>query len=192
MNRQNQQSSRTADDEITYFDFISTGVGYLNRVREVKPKGGGRKSEPYLACRINVIVGPSNDVEYREFDLRVVGRQAFEAMDIIDQHRQGDNDRIVVTFRAGDARPEDYTVSRTDSRGNAEPQRRFCLKGRLLQIMSAKINGVPIPLPQVDRPVEAGLNPSADDEDRGYGSAAYEEAEEASPRNVNAQPRRAA
>lgn len=191
MNRQNQQTSRTSDDEITYFDFISTGVGYLNRVREVNPRGGGRKSEPYLACRINVIVGPSNDVEYREFDLRVVGRQALEAMEIIDQHRKSDNDRIVVTFRAGDARPEDYTISRTDARGNAEPQRRFCLKGRLLQIMSAKINGVPISLPQVERPAEPVLLASSDLGDQGRESSSHQ-VDEAPRRAGNTQQRRAA
>lgn len=148
-----QQSSNQQASEVTYFDFISTGIGYLNRVREVTPKHG-RRGDTYTACTINVIVGPSDAVEYREFDMRVVGSQAFEALNIIDQARQGDNDKIIVTFRAGDARPEDYTFQRKDSRsGEVEPVRRFKLKGRLLQIMSAKINGVPLELPQVERPV---------------------------------------
>jgi len=36
----------TPSNEKSYFDLHISGIGYLNRIREVKPK----KGEPFLAC----------------------------------------------------------------------------------------------------------------------------------------------
>lgn len=147
MQKQNRQSQAAQQSEVSYFDFTCSGIGYLNRIRDVNPRQG----KPYVACTINVLVGPSNEVSYREFDMRVVGKQALEAVDIIYNAMQNDKDKVVVSFRAGDARPESYTIRKRDERGNEQPEVRYCLKGRLLQIMSAKINGQPVELPQIEQ-----------------------------------------
>ena len=57
----------TTSSEKSYFDLHITGLGYLNRIREVKPK----KGEPFLACDIAALNGPSNAPEYRRFEVRV-------------------------------------------------------------------------------------------------------------------------
>ena len=46
----------TTSSEKTYFNLHITGLGYLNRIREVTPK----KGESFLACDIAAINGPSN------------------------------------------------------------------------------------------------------------------------------------
>src|SRR3546814_7495640 len=62
----------TTSNEKSYFDLHITGLGYLNRIREVKPK----KGDAFLACDIAALNGPSDDVSYVRFDTRVSGSEA--------------------------------------------------------------------------------------------------------------------
>ena len=62
----------TTSNEKSYFDLHITGLGYLNRIREVKPK----KGDSFLACDIAALNGPSDDVSYVRFDARVSGSEA--------------------------------------------------------------------------------------------------------------------
>ncbi len=55
--------------QTTFFNLHVEGVGYLNRVRTVDPKRG----EAFLACDINALNGPADDVSYTRFDCRVSG-----------------------------------------------------------------------------------------------------------------------
>lgn len=57
----------TTSTDKSYFDLHITGLGYLNRIREVKPK----KGDAFLACDIAALNGPSDDVAYVRFDTRV-------------------------------------------------------------------------------------------------------------------------
>ncbi|KPW43958.1 hypothetical protein ALO95_00689 [Pseudomonas syringae pv. antirrhini] len=54
----------TTSNEKSFFDLHITGLDYLNRIREVKPK----KGSPFLACDIAALNGPSDDVSYVRFD----------------------------------------------------------------------------------------------------------------------------
>ncbi|MFZ5525875.1 MAG: DUF3577 domain-containing protein [Pseudomonadota bacterium] len=145
-NRTSNASSPRANEEVTFFDLITSGIGYLNRIREVQPNDG----DPYTCCKINALVGPSNKVAYREIDLRVVGTQALEALDIIDQAIPNKDAKVIVCFRMGDAKPDSYVIQADDGRGNQRPKTRFCIKGRLLKITSCKIDGQVIDLPGLD------------------------------------------
>ena len=62
----------TTSTDKSYFDLHITGLGYLNRIREVKPK----KGDAFLACDIAALNGPSDDVAYVRFDTRVSGSSA--------------------------------------------------------------------------------------------------------------------
>ena len=140
--------SNNQSQEVQYFDLITTGVGYLNRYRSVKPDRG----PAYKCCTINALVGPSNEVEYREFDVRIVGWQALEALEILAPHVEAKK-KVLVTFRVGDAKPDSYTFTKQDRKaGTSEQVSRLCNKGRLLQIMSAKVDGQEIKLPKVEQP----------------------------------------
>lgn len=143
--------SNANNPEVNYFDLITTGVGYLNRYRSVKPDRG----PAYKCCTINALVGPSNEVEYREFDVRIVGWQALEALEILAPHVEA-NKKVLVTFRIGDAKPDSYTFSKVDRKsGTSEQVSRLCNKGRLLQLISAKVDGQEVVLPKVERPEQA-------------------------------------
>ncbi|MCE4352144.1 DUF3577 domain-containing protein, partial [Xanthomonas hortorum pv. cynarae] len=41
----------TTSNEKSYFDLHTSGIGYLQRAREV-PVRGGRRAQPFLACTI--------------------------------------------------------------------------------------------------------------------------------------------
>lgn len=136
----NQQSQ---SQDVQYFDLTTEGVGYLNRIRTVSPK----KVTPYLACTINALCGPSDDVEYRNCDLIVVGTQAKAVVAQLEDAVIAQK-KVIVGFRFGDASPNRYEVTNRET-GAIEP--RLCIKGRLLQITFAKIDGQPVEIPLVER-----------------------------------------
>ncbi|WP_334109179.1 DUF3577 domain-containing protein, partial [Methylobacillus sp.] len=43
-------------NEKSYFDLHTSGIGYIQRAREV-PVRGGRRAQPFLACTIAALVG---------------------------------------------------------------------------------------------------------------------------------------
>ena len=57
-----------------YFDLHTTGIGYLNRIREVTPKEG----QPFLSVTIAALRGRVDNAQYTHFECRVAGRQAQE------------------------------------------------------------------------------------------------------------------
>ena len=141
-NTQAQAQAQTAQA----FNLVIEGVGYLNRVRFVEPK----KGPVYLACTVNALMGTSDAVEYLSIDCRVVGKLAQE---IVQQLKDDVNaqTRVLINFRAGDPKPEWYEV-RDGKTG--QMVRREGLKARLLQITSAKVDGVKIDIALVQRQSE--------------------------------------
>lgn len=147
--------------ETKAFDFIAEGIGYLNRVREIKPAG---KGTPYLACTINAMMGPADSVEYVGVDCKVVGKVAMQAIAMLRPHVEA-KQKVIVAFRVGDPKPDFYEYK---DRQTGEPRQGQGLKARLLQLTMAKIDGqrVDIPLvPRGDKPEEHG------DDDAGVGTA---------------------
>ncbi|MFT3819824.1 MAG: DUF3577 domain-containing protein [Rubrivivax sp.] len=141
--------SQAQSNQVTAFDLITTGVGYLNRVRDVAVK----KGPGYLACTINAMMGTGEDVEYLSFDCRVVGAIA---KDVVQQLR-ADVDakhKVIVGFRCGDAKPDSYEIER-----DGKTEVRTGMKARLLQVTFAKVNGQRVAIPVVDRP--AAGNPDS-------------------------------
>ena len=56
-----------------FFDLHTTGIGYLNRIREVKSRGKGK---PFMAVANAALRGSSDEVEYSYIDCNVVGSEA--------------------------------------------------------------------------------------------------------------------
>ncbi|WP_350617546.1 DUF3577 domain-containing protein, partial [Pseudomonas sp. HY7a-MNA-CIBAN-0227] len=48
--------STTQTNEAKFFDLHTTGIGYLNRIREVKPRGKGK---PFMAVTVAALRGSS-------------------------------------------------------------------------------------------------------------------------------------
>jgi hypothetical protein len=59
-------------DETRFFDLHITGIGYLNRAREVRV----RKSEPFLAVDVTALHGAADDLRRTRFDCKVAGKEA--------------------------------------------------------------------------------------------------------------------
>ncbi len=120
------------NNAVTHFDLHTTGIGYLNRAREVKPQSG-KKFKPFWSVGISALRGNVNDVEYSRIDTIIVGSDACE---LIKQYKQDINQqdsRVICGFKVGDIYAEPYK--------NNDGENRAVIKGRLLYIAWIKVNG---------------------------------------------------
>jgi Protein of unknown function (DUF3577) len=118
-----------------YFDLITEGVGYLNQVRSVH--SASKRGAPFLACEIRAFSGPGDKIDYRTVDLIVVGSQAIAVCRKLQAEVDADR-AVIVGFRFGDVKPDQHMVR--VSKTEREPRLR--LKGRLLEITFAKVDGL--------------------------------------------------
>ncbi len=117
----------TTSNEKSYFDLHTSGIGYIQRAREV-PVRGGRRAQPFLACTIAALVGPAKDPTYRYFDVKVSGAEAKKLVERyigVDDPKQ----RPLVRFRTGDLRGDPFIRDKGDKKGQAGAS----LKARLLK-----------------------------------------------------------
>ena len=116
-----------------FFDLHTTGIGYLNRIREVKPRGKGK---PFMAVTIAALRGSSDEVEYSYIDCNVVGTEA-EMLIRRCQEAVEAGKKVIASFRIGDI----WTDAFTYEKGNKQGQPGASLKGRLLFIGWIKVDG---------------------------------------------------
>jgi len=163
MNRNQSQANSAAQAQADeYFDLHVKGCGYLSRVREVPV--GRRGSEKFLACAISAMHGLCNDPSYSYFDLKVTGAEAEALVRDLWQAVE-ENRKVFVAFRAGDVYADPYEADERD-RETRQPTGkkvlRASIKGRLLQITHAKIDGeVVFSSEKSDGPDQAGNAPGA-------------------------------
>ena len=119
----------TTSTEKSFFDLHITGLGYLNRIREVKPK----KGDAFLACDIAALNGPSDDVAYVRFDTRVSGSAARCAAASSGRCREEGDDRLPP------GRPVDRHLHLLQ--GQACRRAGVSLKARLLFVSWIKVDG---------------------------------------------------
>lgn len=141
MNARTNSSSRSNE----YFNLHVSGLGYLSRVRWVETKSGGRKAQPFLACTIGALRGSADDVQYTYFDCRVSGQ---EAIDLVDKlgHDVDENRKVIIAFKASDIYVNVYERELKDQNGRktGHVEAAANIKGRLLQINMAKVDGVEV------------------------------------------------
>lgn len=144
-------AAQAQQSQSAFFDLHTSGIGYMNRLRTVTPdKTKGQKFKPFVAVSISAIVGETDDVKYVNYDVNIKGEQALEALEVlkpflVDENGQSLDNKVLVGFRIGDAIPEIYHAKK---RGTDEMESRVSLKGRLLKLTSAKVNGQVIDLPK--------------------------------------------
>lgn len=131
--------STQANSQPSYFNLHVEGVGYLNRVRTVKPK----KGQEFLACTVAALRGSDSDVSYTKFDCRVSGADAQAIVKRLENDVAADKS-VIIGFRIADIYPEMFTFEKGDRKG----QPGVSIKGRLLRIKFAKVNGKSIDVPQ--------------------------------------------
>ena len=122
----------TTSNEKSYFDLHITGLGYLNRIREVKPK----KGDSFLACDIAALNGPIDDVSYVRFDARVSGSEAQHLVRRCIQAVDAEK-KVMIGFRLGDL----WTDTFTYSKGKRAGEQGVSLKARLLFVSWIKVDG---------------------------------------------------
>jgi hypothetical protein len=131
--------STQASSQPSYFNLHVEGVGYLNRVRTVKPK----KGQEFLACTVAALRGSDSDVSYTKFDCRVSGADAQAIVKRLEDDVAAEK-AVIIGFRIADIYPELFTFEKGDRKG----QPGVSMKGRLLRIKFAKVNGKSIDVPQ--------------------------------------------
>lgn len=92
-----------------YFDLHTQGIGYLNRVREVRPKNG----TPFWACDIAALHGSADNVNTTRFDCRVSGAKA---IDLVQQYQDAvkQDRKVLIGFRLGDLYVDTFTYAKAN------------------------------------------------------------------------------
>ncbi|CAC9641334.1 DUF3577 domain-containing protein [bacterium endosymbiont of Bathymodiolus sp. 5 South] len=123
------------ENKTVYFDLHATGVGYINRAREVSPENG----DTFFACDISAMRGNTDKgVKYTKFSVRVVGNKAKEVFTQHLQAMQQKDAKVIVSFVIGDIQPASYSYVDKISK---ETKAGCSIDGRLIAIKSLKING---------------------------------------------------
>jgi len=122
------------NESLKYFDLHSTGIGYLNRVREVTPKEGS----PFLSVTIAALRGSVDNVQYTHFECRVSGRQAQQVVRQVKPAVEGKL-KVLIGFTLSDLYAETFTFKSGDKAGETG----VSLKARLLRVSWAKVDGQP-------------------------------------------------
>jgi len=134
-----------ATNQSSFFNLHVEGVGYLNRVRTVKPK----KGQEFLACTVSAMRGSTDDIGYTRFDCRVSGAEAQKIVKLLEPD-VADEKSVLIGFKIADIYPELFTFEKGDKKGQAG----VSIKGRLLRVKFAKVNGEALDLPQPARSSE--------------------------------------
>ena len=134
----NQTQGNSETEQGKFFDLHVTGIGYLNRVREVEVKRG----KPFLAVDIAALHGNADSVQHTRFDCRVSGKEAQALIRELAPAVEADR-KVLVGFKLGDLYAELFTYQQGERQG----QTGVSLKARLLKITWAKIDGEPVTLP---------------------------------------------
>lgn len=122
------------EDTNKYFDLYTTGIGYLNRVREVTPKEGSS----FWSVTIAALRGSVDDAQYTRFECRVSGKQAQEIVRQVKPAVEGKL-KVLVGFTLSDMFAEPFTFKNGDKAGETG----VSLKARLLRVSWAKVDGQP-------------------------------------------------
>lgn len=123
-----QQSAKS------YFNLHTTGIGYVNDIREVELKKG-----KYLSCRIAALTGDSSQPEYRYFDCNVNGAEAEKLIRKCMQATQ-DRRRVLISFVLSDLWTDTFIYGK-DSQYHKKGDVGVSLKARLIRVKFIKIDG---------------------------------------------------
>ena len=124
----------SSKETVKYFDLHTTGLGYLNRVREVTPQEGN----PFLAVTIAALRGSVENVQYTHFECRVSGRAAQDCVRALAPAVE-DRAKVLVGFTLSDLYAEPFTYRNGEKAGETG----VSLKARLLRLSWAKVDGEP-------------------------------------------------
>ena len=117
-----------------YFDLHTSGIGYLNRIREVTPKEG----IPFLTVTIAALRGSVDNAQYTHFECRVSGIQAQKVIRQVQPALEGKL-KVLIGFTLSDLYADTFIFKSGDKTGETG----VSLKARLLRVSWAKVDGQP-------------------------------------------------
>ncbi|MCM2552683.1 DUF3577 domain-containing protein [Burkholderia glumae] len=123
----------TAQAQNEFFNFHATGIAYLNRVRNVEPRGG----KPYLAASLSVLVGPKDRTQYSYVDVIVSGTEAIKVVEDLMNESNEKSTKVLISFRVGDLFSNAFKYSSGERNGEIGHN----IRARLIKVFWAKVNG---------------------------------------------------
>ena len=117
-----------------YFDLHTSGIGYLNRIREVMPKEG----TPFLSVTIAALRGSVDNAQYTHFECRVSGIQAQKVIRQVQPALEGKL-KVLIGFTLSDLYADTFIFKSGEKAGETG----VSLKARLLRVSWAKVDGQP-------------------------------------------------
>ena len=117
-----------------YFDLVTTGLGYVNRLRHVTLE----KGEPFWSVSIAALRGSVDEAQYVHFECRVSGKQAQEVVLRLQPAAEG-NAKVLIGFTLSDLQPEIFRRKGGERAGTTG----VSIRARLLRIAWAKVDGKP-------------------------------------------------
>jgi hypothetical protein len=133
------ERTMNTNENVKYFDLHTTGIGYLNRVRQVTPEEG----TPFLAVTIAAIHGSASDVQHTYFECGVYGEQAQNTVRELKPAVEGES-KVLIGFTLSDLRADAFTFNKGDKAGETGVN----LKARLIKVAWAKIDGQKVSIQQ--------------------------------------------
>lgn len=128
-------SKSTQTQQAQYFNLHTTGIGYLNSIREVAPK----KGNPFLSCNIAALTGESSSPEYRYFNVNVAGEDSNKLIRRCQQAVESKK-KVLISFVIADLCVDSFIYDK-DSDYHKKGDVGVMLKGRLIRIKSITIDG---------------------------------------------------
>jgi hypothetical protein len=133
------ERTMNTNENVKYFDLHTTGIGYLNRVRQVTPEEG----TPFLAVTIAAIHGSASNVQHTYFECGVYGEQAQNTVRELES-AVADESKVLIGFTLSNLSADAFTFKQGDKAGETGVN----LKARLIKIAWAKIDGQKVSIQQ--------------------------------------------
>lgn len=144
-------TTNTTATPSNFIDLHARGMGYLSRVREVKPK----KGSPFIAATVSAFHGEKGgEMTYVKFDCRISGTEADKVIRTLMEDANNRDKKVVIGFKIGDFYLDTFTYEKGEKAG----QQATVLKGRLLKVYWANVDGNRVFT--VESSQESGAEPS--------------------------------
>lgn len=128
-------TTQIQQNQNTFFNLHTSGIGYLNNIREVTSK----KGSPYISCNISALKGDSSSPEYTFFNVNVAGEQNEKLIKRCISAVES-NKKVLISFTLGDLWAESFVYDK-DSKYHKKGDIGVMLKARLIRIKSISIDG---------------------------------------------------
>lgn len=133
---------------VSYFDLHTFAVGYVNDIREVPVRKGS-----FLACRFTAL-RPGEEEGNTRFDLKVVGAHAKACIKALQPLSEAGK-AVLVGVKIGDVYPEHFQYKT----GKREGEYGVNIKGRMLKVYDASVDGQTVELPPMPYSADAKVPP---------------------------------